>query len=67
MIDHRRRPRGVRRTYQLAGIAWCLLVAGCGGRGYEVAPVSGTVTVDKRPATGVHVSFQPSSEEAAHQ
>ena len=34
-----------------------LLAAGCGGP--RVAPVSGRVTLDGKPAAGVHVSFQP--------
>jgi hypothetical protein len=34
-----------------------LAAAGCGGRG--VVPVSGRVTVDGKPAAGVHVGFQP--------
>jgi hypothetical protein len=43
-----------------------LLLTGCGGRDYQVAPVSGTVTLDKKPAAGVHVSFQPIAEEVGN-
>jgi len=36
-----------------------LLLAGCGGAGYQLAPVSGRVTLHEKPLAGVHVSFQP--------
>ena len=36
-----------------------LVFPGCGQPGYEVAPVSGRVTLDGQPMPGVHVSFQP--------
>jgi hypothetical protein len=38
-----------------------LAAAGCGARG--VVPVSCRVTVDGKPAAGVHVSFQPVATE----
>src|SRR5262249_1109558 len=38
-----------------------LLTAGCGSRG--VVPVSGRVTLDGKPAAGVHVGFQPVATE----
>ena len=34
-----------------------MLAAGCGGQ--RVVPVSGRVTLDGKPAAGVHVGFQP--------
>jgi hypothetical protein len=34
-----------------------LLLSGCGG--LRVVPVSGRVTLDGKPAAGVHVGFQP--------
>ena len=37
----------------------CLLLFGCSRRGYELAPVSGRVTLDGRPLADVMVSFQP--------
>lgn len=36
-----------------------LLVAGCGGPGYRLAPVSGRVTLDGKAVPGAHVVFQP--------
>jgi len=33
---------------------------GCGGGGPNVGKVSGTVTIDGKPASGITVSFQPS-------
>lgn len=36
-----------------------LLVAGCGGPDYELAPVSGRVTLDGKPIADVVVTFQP--------
>lgn len=36
-----------------------LLLSGCGGPGYEVATVSGRITLDQKPIEGLHVSFQP--------
>ncbi len=41
------------------GLLCCLLIAGCGGREYDVAPVSGRVTLDGKPIADVLVSFQP--------
>ncbi len=40
----------------------CVLVSGCGGPGYEVAPVSGRITLNGKPIAEIHVSFQPSQE-----
>lgn len=56
-------PRGRRSR----AAAWCavffalagLAIAGCGGKGYATAPVSGTVTVDGKATPGIAVSFQP--------
>ena len=39
-----------------------LAVAGCGGPSYQVAPVSGKVTLDGKAMANVHVGFQPISE-----
>jgi len=41
------------------GLCIVMLLAGCGGPGYQAAPVSGRITLDGKPAEGVHVSFQP--------
>ena len=46
----------------LLTIVSSLALAGCGGPGYEVVPVSGTVTLDEKPMANVHVSFQPIAE-----
>ena len=40
-----------------------LLFTGCGGDGYKVVPLSGTVTMDGNPAAGVRVVFSPSALE----
>jgi len=51
-----------------AGRAVCWTVAlaltaiglvGCGSEGFELVPVSGTVTLDGQPLAGASVSFQP--------
>lgn len=43
----------------VAGIA--LVAAGCGG-GHQTAPVTGTVTLDGKPAAGVVVEFVPARQ-----
>ena len=43
-------------------VAACLLLAGCGNTEYELAPVSGRVTLDGKPLAEVKVSFQPVSK-----
>jgi hypothetical protein len=44
---------------RITALGVCLLAAaGCGGD-YQVAPVSGRVTMDGRPMPGVYVNFQP--------
>lgn len=41
-------------------VACCLVTAGCGGgAGYDVAPVSGKVTLGGEPVANVLVTFQP--------
>jgi hypothetical protein len=47
----------------IAMVCGCLFLFGCGGRSYEVAPVSGRVTIQGKSAAGVHVSFQPVAED----
>ena len=59
-------PREFGSIGSLAAAALCLAAAGCGGRGYDVAPVSGTVTLDQRPVAGVHVGFQPMAPDEEH-
>jgi hypothetical protein len=44
---------------RIADCAWALvLLAGCSA-GRDIAPVSGLVTIDGKPAPDVHISFQP--------
>ena len=43
----------------LLPLAWVLLLAGCGSGSYEIAPVSGRVTLDGEPLKGCQVRFQP--------
>ncbi len=45
-------------------VAACVALAGCGS-GLELAPVSGTVTVDGKPAPDVAVNFTPIPGQAA--
>jgi len=65
---HHAASRQIRAAYAARGnllllaIGSCLALAGCGGPGYEVVPVSGKVTLDEKPMANVHVSFQPISE-----
>ena len=43
-------------------VACCVMACGCGGGGsYDLVPVSGKVTLDGNPVSGVDVSFQPTS------
>ena len=35
------------------------MLAGCGGPGYELVPVSGKVALDGKPVPEAHVSFEP--------
>ncbi len=46
----------------LAVVAGCLLLAGCGKTEYELAPVSGQVTMKGKPLADIKVSFQPVSQ-----
>ena len=43
----------------IIGILIALLLPGCGGTDYELAPVSGRVTLDGKPLAEAKVSFQP--------
>ena len=40
-------------------VAVCLLAAGCGQRGPELAKVTGLVTLDGKPLSGARITFQP--------
>ena len=47
-----------------AMLAFCLLIAGCGGSGTKaklVAPVTGTITIDGEPAADIMVQFVPAT------
>lgn len=46
------------------GVGLGCVLTGCGGEGYTVAPVSGTVTVNGKPTANVLVSFQPMASES---
>lgn len=55
----------------LRGACWgvvlaltAIALAGCGSEGFEVVPVSGTVTLDGQPLAGASVSFQPTGSAA---
>lgn len=38
-------------------------LAGCGSKGYQLAPVSGVVTLDGKPVPGTLVNYQPVGSE----
>lgn len=40
-------------------VACAVSLAGCGSQPYNLAPVSGTVTINGEPLAGAHVNFQP--------
>lgn len=54
--------RFVQRVSLVLLAACSLASAGC-GEAYQVAPVSGTVTLDGKPLPGVVVTFQPAIEQ----
>jgi len=63
-----RRPRGAGRlegrwprafAYGALALLIGLGITGCGGSGYSVAPVSGTVSVDGKPTAGIALTYQP--------
>ena len=41
----------------------CMAMIGCGSQGFDVAPVTGKVTLDGKPVGGLVVNFQPSAKE----
>ena len=48
----------LRANHLVLPVAFLFLSVGCESR-YELAPVSGTVTLDGRPVAGAQVSFEP--------
>ena len=46
-------------THAAAVLALMSLLAGCGGPGYELAPVSGQVLLDGQPLADAHLTFEP--------
>jgi hypothetical protein len=50
-----------RRKLCLAASA-LILLSGCSSKPYELAPVSGVVTLDGKPVPGTVVNFQPMAE-----
>ena len=64
------RQTGSCSTFALQGVhSWLLVLAagglllsGCGGEDYELAPISGRVTLDGKPLAKIRVSFQPVSK-----
>jgi len=45
--------------FWLATAVVCAMLAGCGGPGYKLVPVSGKVTLNGEPVPEAHVSFEP--------
>lgn len=48
-------------VFSCALLALAIPLTGCGGSGFKVAPVAGTVTLDGKPVGGLIVNFQPAS------
>jgi hypothetical protein len=44
-------------------VALLILIAGCGKRGPQIAPVHGRVTLDGQPLAGADIQFQPEGSE----
>jgi hypothetical protein len=57
----------MRSVFLLTTLVFVALAAGCGKSGPKGVPVSGRITMDKRPLAGADVTFSPkdSSEQAA--
>lgn len=51
----------LRGKFARAAFASVALLAGCGGSSFELAPVSGVVTLDGNPVPYTRVTFQPRS------
>lgn len=45
------------------GVAFLIVVAGCGGSGPKIAPVQGRITLDGRPLANADIRFQPDGPE----
>jgi len=63
-MTHRTSAARPLRTERVAGRFWaaaavCAMLAGCGGSGYKLVPVSGKVTLNGKPVPDAHVSFEP--------
>jgi hypothetical protein len=44
-------------------VAVCALLSGCNSKSYDLAPVSGVVTLEGKPIPGTLVNFQPSAKD----
>lgn len=67
MRTHKDKPGRTDRRSRATGwllifLAGSLLPAGCGGLDYELAPVSGRITLHGKPLADVLVNFQPNQE-----
>lgn len=45
----------------MASVVLALLLAGCGGDSYQIAPVSGRITLDSKPLANAAVIFVPAA------
>ena len=52
----------LRFTPLLPLCAICILSLGCGGKDYQVAPVSGQITLDGKPLANADVGFFPTAD-----
>lgn len=66
-VDGRRLCGRTRSAWALAPVIVTvgLALAGCGGAGYDEAPVSGVITYNGEPLSGVHITFQPIAQDAS--
>lgn len=56
-----------KNLFGFAACGYCLLVTlGCGSSPYDLAPVSGTVTLAGEPLSGAVVNFQPMASGSAN-
>jgi len=46
-------------TRRIVLLSWLVISIGCAGESYEIAPVSGRVTVDGQPLGDCQIRFQP--------
>ena len=56
-------PVSPKAVFHVAGLVVLAQLVGCGGSGFELAPVSGSVTLDGKPLQKATVIFEPKAVE----